>query len=162
MTEQKHHCGCGGCKKKKPQVPPKIPQLSLDEKHIIGRLQQYHYLPVCQFIMAKENEGDVRFIALSPVYLENGQEDMATVKKLGAALKTLEDKKIVTLDYDMPLKGFDYILFETSRVYKELEQAVEEGSRRPGFLCDTTEIEQGSIALTPYGEELLDYIAAAE
>lgn len=160
--EQKHHCKCGGCQQKKNQKPPKIPDLSLEEKQIIGRLQQYHYLPICQFIMAKQNEGDVRFIALAPVYLENGQEDMATVKTLGAALKTLEEKKIITLDYDMPLKGFDYGLYGTSRVYKELKQAVKEGSQRPGFLCDTTEMEQGSIALTPYGEELLDYITVAE
>ncbi|MDO4542877.1 MAG: hypothetical protein Q4C00_08650 [Bacillota bacterium] len=150
-------CNCKCCKNKRERIP-EIPELSREAKAFIGRLQQYHFLAAAGFIMAKKDESDVRFTALAPVYLEDGYEDMATVKANALALKELEEKNIITIDYDIPLRGFDYEVYAASRVYKELKEAVAEGSQRPGFLCNTTEIEKGSVALTPYGAELLDYI----
>lgn len=157
MNKKQNHCCQGKCSCRK-AVPPQIPSLNTKEKAILGDLKIYHYLPLCRFIMSKKDEGSVRFIALAPVYLQDKMEDMASIKATAKALEALADKKIITLDYDIALKGYDYSYYETSQVYNELQAAVAAGSQKPGFLCDTAELEQGSIALTQYGQELLDYV----
>lgn len=110
--------GCGGCGR----------ELWLTEGEIalLGRFAQLAFLPVAR-----------RWDSETPVYLEDGAEKAALNSEL---LKALQLKGLISIDYDMPLSGFDYGAYE-------------------GYPC------RGSMALTAEGQraiELLEVQGAAE
>ena len=45
-------------------------------------------------------------------------------------------------------------------MYKHFEQTVAEGKKQKNFLCDISEIELGSMALTALGERVVNHIMA--
>lgn len=75
---------CGGCAR----------ELVLTEEEIrfLNRFTQIPFLPVARKM------GD-----LEPVYLEPDAPE-----NVGLILQCLEKKGLISLDYDMPLKGFDH------------------------------------------------------
>lgn len=81
---------------------------------------------------------------------------MKTVKEAGTFLQKLEDLGLITLDYDMPLKGYSYEEYKTSTLYEYFRATVAEGASRPNFLGDTPVLELGSIALTEEGKKIAD------
>ena len=79
---------------------------------------------------------------------------METVKEIGTVLSELEEKGLISLDYDIPLQDYDYTLHTKSALFSFFKETVNEGKNRPSFLFDTAEIELGSIALTEFGEKV--------
>jgi len=78
------NCGsCSGCAK----------ELVLTEREVafLNTLAQYAFLPVARSM------GD-----LTPVYLEEGNRE-----EMSLLLQVLEKKRLVSLDFDKPLRGFD-------------------------------------------------------
>ncbi len=105
-------CGyssCGGCYARL--------ELSRNEVDLLRQLAQIPFLPVGRKINLD-----------APVYLELGD---AYAPDYGAAIISLYQKHLITLDYDRPLLNFDY------KEYEECEQ-------------------KGSFALTAAGQHLVE------
>ena len=78
------NCGsCGGCAREL--------TLTAGELHLLDTLSEIPFLPVARKM------GD-----LEPVYLEADAPENCSL-----VLQCLEKKGLISLDYDMPLKGFD-------------------------------------------------------
>lgn len=78
--------GCGGSL-----------ELTAGEIEMLYRLAQYAFLPV-----ARRREDAI------PVYLEENDRPLAEYSLI---LQVLEQKRLISLDYDKPLKGFDGSLY---------------------------------------------------
>lgn len=143
---------CGGCCSKQEQGPI---SLSKDEIEILLELKEFTYLPISEFVMSSSENHHIRFSSLAPVYIRTLKDSMETVKKIGNVLKELEKKGLISLDYDISLQGYDYTTHTESELYKYFIETVEDGTGKPGFLCDRAEIELGSAALTLLGEKVV-------
>ena len=81
-----HNCGsCGGC--------AKVLELTEGEIEMLRTLGQYAFLPIAR-----------RADDMVPVYLE---EDARPAGEYSLILQVLEQKNLISLDYDKPLAG-DY------------------------------------------------------
>ena len=76
---------CGGCAREL--------VLTKDEMEFLRELGQVAFLPVAREM------GD-----LTPVYLEEGEEKK---EHFGLLLQCLEKKGLISLDYNLPLKGYN-------------------------------------------------------
>lgn len=150
----KANCGCG----QHHQVRTKSVELqdsTPEEKNFLLILAQYTYLPVTRFLLTNSAEAELVSIALAPVVIDSLADTMETVKKNGQALLSLEERGLITLDYDIPLDGYDYEGYRDSDLYRYFAHTVEESKGKPGFLFDTATLETGSMALTDAGRELM-------
>ena len=100
---------CGGCAR----------QLTLTEGEIafLQKLGQIPFLPVAR-----------KAADMIPVYLEDTEKSRSEYSLI---LQALEQKGLISLDYDMPLKGFDMTAYKAFPV-------------------------QGSMALTQRGQTVLE------
>lgn len=152
------HCGCGSChdhaqihEAGKPTTPITVTE---NQKNFLHQLGHHHFLPVARFIVKNSKEDDFISIALAPVFIRSNADDMAMVKEAGAFLQKLEDIGLITLDYDIPLSGYEYEEYKGCAVYKYFCATVAEGAAKPGFLGDIPVLELGSMALTQAGEKI--------
>ena len=101
--------GCGGCAR----------ELVITKKELafMQELGQVAFLPVTRTM------GD-----LTPVYLESGDQEENSL-----LLQCLEKKGLISLDYDKPLRGFDYSAYSAYPI------------------C-------GSMALTERGQKVLEML----
>lgn len=126
------------------------------QQNVLLALYERHYLPVARFAMQKAQEDAAYAVALAPVYLSDPVDSMEDVKALGQSLQQLEDHGLLTLDYDLQLKGYAYAEYKASALYADFAQMVAEGSGRSGHLFDTPLLELGSMALTEQGNTLVE------
>ena len=129
--------------------------INSEERSVLLEFEQRNHLPVSRFVMSSSTEKEARFVSLAPVYINALDDSMETVKKIGAILSVLEKKGLISLDYDIPLQDNDYTQHTNSVLFAYFTETVNEGKGNPRFLCDTAEIELGSMALTEFGEESL-------
>lgn len=101
--------GCGGC--------AGVLELTQQEMAFLRLLGQVAFLPVARKADSEE-----------PVYLEDGQERR---EEAGAVLRLLEAKRLISLDYDKPLKNTSFGLYDGYPI-------------------------RGSIALTQRGQQVLE------
>jgi hypothetical protein len=123
---------------------------------LLSTLAQVSYLPLTQLLLKSTKSDHLEAVALSPVYLEDSGESMEQVKQTGEMLLELEEYGLISLDFDLELKGYDYQLYLDSAVFALLQQTVEEGRGREDFLYDLAEVERGSMALTDLGYAVVD------
>ncbi len=135
-----------------------LESLKINNKEIafLMKLVQCSYLPVSRFIMSSSNEKEAWFVALAPVYIMAVDDSMETVKEIKMVLSELENKGLISLDYDIPLQDYDYTEYTKSALFSYFKDTVNEGKKNPSFLFDTAEIELGSIALTELGERVAE------
>ena len=102
--------GCGGCG-----------SLELNERELflLNKLGQIPFLPV-----ARKRED------MEPIYLEEGTERAAEYSLI---LQCLEKKNLISIDYDQPLKNWDYSVYGSQTVH-------------------------GSIAITHRGQQVLELL----
>ena len=82
------HCGaCSGCARELVLSQPEI--------DFLRRLGQYAFLPVAR-----------RWDSETPVYLEEGPAELYS-----AAITGLQLKRLIRVDYDLPLLNFDYAAY---------------------------------------------------
>ena len=118
-----HQCGgsCGGCRSDYCQCSTcghaNELVMTAEELEFIRELAQIPFLPVARTM------GD-----LTPVYLEKGPEE---AEKMSLILQCMEKKGLISLDYSMPLKGFDDTAYEKYPI-------------------------RGSMALTERGQKVLE------
>ncbi len=143
------HKGCGShgncCGKHK---NTSINDISDTEHHFLKHLLEYKFLPVSRFIVKSSKEHDFANIALSPVFIIDIKDSMEEVKNVGKKLRKLEDLGLITIDYDIPLKGYSYEEYHASEIYAYFKETVNEVKGKEGFLGDIPTIECGSIAPT--------------
>lgn len=156
-----HGCGCGcGHEHHHPHDPRPITEQALavevngNELAILKTVEAVGCLPVARFIATRSDEEEVVIDCLSPVYLYETTDTMEEVKSIGAVLRGLEEKGLMSLDYDRPIRDFDYSLYTGSELYAYFERTIAEAKGRDGFLCDTAEIELGSMAVTELGAQV--------
>ncbi len=158
---ESHH-GCGGCGGGcGGNADPLQVHITPEEEKILEKLAQCPFLPVAQFLLKSSQSDHLTNLALSPVYLETGKETLPQIKEIGQILLDLEEKDLISLDFNSPLEGSDPRLFQDSDAYHLLEKTVEEGKATGEFLFDAPEIEFGSLCLTALGDlviEQLDFI----
>ena len=143
---------CGGC-------GPTELTLTRNQAGFLHLFAHYPFLPLVRFLYHASREDDLESIGLSAVYLERGDETLDQVKTTAAMLEALEEKQLITLDYDIPLSNYEYTLYENSLVFGLFKDAVAEGAKRPGFLFDTADLETGSMALTELGQQVLEKLS---
>lgn len=148
------HCGCGHDDSQNTKFPVTSDGLSENQKDFLHQLHHRHYLPVARFTLTDSREQDFISTALAPVFIRSVSDDMSTVKEAGAFLQKLEDMGLITLDYDIPLDGYDYTEYRDSALYEYFRKTVAEAADKPGFLGDTPELDLGSMALTDAGEKI--------
>lgn len=90
------------------------------EVALLNRFAELAFLPVAR-----------RWDSEDPMYLEDGAEKAPLN---GDLLKALQFKGLISIDYDMPLAGFDYAAYE-------------------GYPC------RGSMALTEAGQRAVELLA---
>lgn len=149
------HNGCGGCCRHSSPTPP----LTEAEHALLQEFAQLPFLPLAQFILASSRSPHARSVALSPVYLRDEADSLEQIKATGALLLSLEEKGLVSLDFDLPLQGFNYASYHSCPAFRQLEEAVQEGSRRADFLFNQALLETGSMALTALGCEVVEDLA---
>lgn len=123
------------------------PDLTAEESALFSMIEQYGCLPVAQFVLRNSKEESLYAIALAPVAIDDLSDSMEKVKHTGQILLSLEHKGLITLDYDIPITGYDYDGYRNSELFKYFECTVEENYGKPGFLFDTADIETGSMAI---------------
>lgn len=161
-NHQPHHshsgCGCG-CHSDSSALEGEcghlheIPTINEEEISVLLDLAKCSK-PVCRFVMSSSTEKEARFVSLAPVYIDASDDSMETVKAIGAVLSELEKKRLISLDYDTPLQDYDYTKYTNSVLFAYFTETVNEGKKQPRFLCDTAEIELGSIVITELGEKI--------
>ena len=154
-----HDCGCG-CGHHHHRDPRPITEQAMsvevngNELAILKTVEAVGCLPVARFVGTNSAEEEVFIDFLSPVYLYDEHDTMEDVKAIGAVLKGLEDKGLMSLDYDMPINDFDYAMYTNSDLYAYFVDTIAEAKGREGFLCDRAQIELGSMAVTDLGEQV--------
>ena len=159
--EHHHHdhecsCGCGHHHRDPRPITEQALAVEVNgnELAILKTVEAVGCLPVARFIATNSEEEEVVIDCLSPVYLYDTTDTMEEVKAIGAVLQGLEDKGLMSLDYDMPIVDFDYSMYVESDLYAYFEKTMLEAQGREGFLCDTAGIELGSMAVTELGAQV--------
>ncbi|MCD7821443.1 MAG: hypothetical protein LUC35_02320 [Clostridiales bacterium] len=132
---------CGGCGKPAPLTEP--------ERRMLDLLAQNAFLPVARFLLRSPEDPELSFVMSAPVYLDRPEATQQELRTAGTALLQLQRRGFVTLDYGVPLTGFDYTAWERSALYRQFAQAAAAPGTEP-------QLEPGSAALTLQGQEALD------
>jgi len=141
--------GCGGCNCGHRQTEIQIVE---EEIEILNQLAQTPYLPLASFVLKSTKSAHLESVALAPVYLNDRADSMETVKKTAAILKSLENKGLITLDYEEPLENGNYTDYADSPLYAYFKETVAQAKGQEEFLFDIPSLELGSIALTYLGQ----------
>ena len=131
--------GCHGCTASSP--------LNAEERELLLELAQTPFLPMVQFARRESYFAPLEPLEPSPVYLRSGEEDTAEIELISLALRRLASRGYITLDYEIPLSGYDYVLYQTSALCRRL------GQLHPGY---TILPNRGSMALTAAGQDAAD------
>lgn len=158
MVDMNEGPGCGRCSSKKDCSEPvkgcgkccvggcHIKEVSLTEAEsdFLKIFYQIPFLPLCRYRSMQTEP--------FPVYLSGEKESADEIRSTGQVLKSLENRGLITLDYDKPLSNFDYSDYKNPALIKALFDTPAEG--KP--FCPDPELEFGSVALTPLGMDVLD------
>lgn len=123
--------------------------LSAQERHLLDLLAQNAFLPVARFLLQSPENPELSFVMSAPVFLESGEDSAPSVQAAGDALLSLQRRRYITVDYGLPLHGFNYGDWETSEHYQAFAFSSASKDAVPV-------LERGSIALTLQGQQALD------
>ena len=94
------------------------PTVTTEEQELLQQIHAARRYPVCRFELRCSWEEDLISTALDAVHLTDANESMESVKSRAALLKSLEEKGLLVLFYD--LKTFvksDYQLYHDSAIF---------------------------------------------
>lgn len=134
-----HRNGCGGCSQALTEL----------EKTLLNALSERAFLPIARLVLVSTEEPDLSFVMSAPVYLPDKHTKDAERKALGRSLLALQKRGYITLDYDLPLQGFDYDEWRDSDFYQRVSFSLEAPDVMP-------KLEGGSVALTVQGQQVID------
>ncbi len=133
------HSSCSGC--------GGHDALTESERDLLLELAQTPFLPIAQFQRRESYFAAPEPLDPSPVYLHTGSETTADIELTSLALRRLASRGYITLDYDIPLSGYDYVLYQTSDLQHRLALL------HPGY---TILPKRGSMALMLRGQQAAD------
>lgn len=148
------HCVCG-CGDSHAYLNTENSELTDSQADILLAIQQRGFLPVARFAYGSSKNEEAFAVALSPVYIADPKDSMEKVKANGALFASLEDRGLITLDYDLPLKGYAYEEYHQSELYAYFVDTVRESVEKHNSVMDTPILELGSMALTEEGMQAL-------
>lgn len=149
-------CGCGcGCHGH--AVPDEL-TITRAEGELLSRFSQTPFMPLARFVMRSTREDELEAVGMPAVYLEVADAPMEQVRATAQSLERMEKLGLITLDYDIPLREYDYGAYESSALYASFRAMVEEGGGKPGFLFDQPILELGSMALTDLGQAVMEQV----
>lgn len=152
-------CGCGGHNGlPESEKNPLEVHITPKEEEFLQKLAQTPFLPVAQYLLTSKESEHITNAALSPVFLETGKETVAEIKAVGHVLLDLEERSIISLDFDSPLEGTDESVFYDSDSFALLKETVEEGKAKEEFIFHAPSIQFGSVCLTALGDLIIDQL----
>ncbi len=150
-----HNCSCshnhehaGNCCKKHKKAS--VSELTTQQQQFLQDLTKHRFLPVTQFVIKSSKQSSFECVALAPVYILGEAHTIDEIKQTGKQLKELEDMGYITLDYDIPIKNFNYDVYYNSDAFKFFKDTVDEGKDKQGYLGDMAIIQTGSIAFAEH------------
>ena len=73
--------------------------------------------PMARFELHNDAEKELVMTALDNVYMEHPEEEMGLVKKRGEALRGLEERGLISIDFDAPVwVAGDHIVYDKSKI----------------------------------------------
>ena len=85
---------------------------------------------MARFELHNDAEKELVMTALDNVYMEHPEEEMGLVKKRGEALRGLEERGLISIDFDAPVwVAGDHIVYYKSKIYELLCHTALEASR---------------------------------
>ena len=112
--------------------------------------------PMARFELHNDAEKELVMIALDNVYMEHPEEEMELVKKRGEALRGLEERGLISIDFNAPVwVAGDHIVYYKSKIYELLCHTALEASRTvEGCLFNLPVLRKGYAELTPRGRRV--------
>ena len=81
------------------------PTVTTEEQELLQQIHAARRYPVCRFELRCSWEEDLISTALDAVHLTDANESMESVKSRAALLKSLEEKGLLVLFYDLKTRG---------------------------------------------------------
>ncbi|WP_409969493.1 hypothetical protein RFF05_06150 [Bengtsoniella intestinalis] len=148
-------CGCGGHEEATPMYTYNQEPLSDAQKTFLQQMAQCCYLPVARYVVKSSKESDFQMGAFGPAFIQGDHHSRMELEQVRLFLTELEHLGLLSLDYDIPLDGYDYGIYGESEVFTQLKEAVADSQGKAGFLGDIATYEEGSMALTEAAMDLL-------
>lgn len=126
--------------------------LSKDEKEVLLAIQNNKRFPIVRFELHSTKEKKLVSTALNNVWITDAQDSMETVKARGAVLQSLQEKKLIIINYSLKAwVAADFKIYYASKLYEMLCHMVMEGQKNPKFLFDMPYMKRGMVTLTKSG-----------
>lgn len=143
---QKADGQCGGCGSNAKTL--NMQELTKSETDFIAELLSHCYLPVTQFILEDKSQSDFSLEIYSPVYIANSEQIISATTEIGKMLENLEQRGILSLDYDIPLSNYDYDDYYKSLAYTSFEASANTEIAQTDSSDIYPTIRKGSMTLT--------------
>ena len=126
--------------------------ISKEEKQALQIIQNSKRFPIVRFELHSTKEKELVSTALNYVRITDAQDSMETVKARAAVLQSLQEKKLIKINYSMKAwVASDYKIYYASKLYEMLCHMVMEGQNNPKFLYDMPYMKRGMVTLTKAG-----------
>lgn len=126
--------------------------ISKEEKEILRAVADSRRFPIVRFELRSTKEEELVSTALNHVWITDTQDSMETVKARAAVLQSLQEKKLIKINYSMKAwVASDYKIYYASKLYEMLCHMVLEGQNNPKFLFDMPYMKRGMVTLTKVG-----------
>lgn len=160
QSTESNQSPCNSCCQSLPEDSknPLHVEISPSEEILLKKLAQCPFLPMAHYLLTSTQSHHLKNIALSHVFLESGEETIPQIKETAQTLLELEERDIVSMDFDTPLEGTEEGLFTNSLSYKLLLDTIKDGASREDFIFDQSEIQFGSVCLTALGDIIVDQL----
>ncbi len=142
--ENHAHDGCCGSHN---HGDSKSDELTEDEQQLLSAVEKFGCIPVVRFVMKSSKSSHFESTALSAVYIMSAEDDMQDVKSRAKLFTSLEDKGLLSIDYDAPVSNYDYSEFTNSNIYKDFVTMMKESAGNEDFVFDIADMDKGSVAL---------------
>lgn len=134
-------------------------ELTEDEKRMLAEIGREKRFPVVRLELHSSGEKELVSVALNYVRIIDPEDSMETVKRRGAALKSLMEQGLVFLDYTVRVwVSGDYDAYYKSKIYELLCHTVMEGAKRPGALFNLPYLRKGYASFTRRGEKIAEQL----
>lgn len=126
--------------------------ISKEEKQVLQTIQNSKRFPIVRFELHSTKEKELVSTALNYVRITDAQDSMETVKARAAILQSLQEKKLIKINYSLKAwVASDYKIYYASKLYEMLCHMVMEGQNNPKFLFDMPYMKRGMVTLTKTG-----------
>lgn len=126
--------------------------ISKEEKQALRVIQNSKRFPIVRFELHSTKEKELVSTALNYVRITDAQDSMETVKARAAILQSLQEKKLIKINYSLKAwVASDFKIYYASKLYEMLCHMVMEGQNNPKFLFDMPYMKRGMVTLTKAG-----------